>query len=77
MAPIEALVHPLCVILDLGGDSNIYFVVLPKHNWSQLFGERITITTKYLRTVYVCERTEILGDINNVYLQVIEYLDNC
>ncbi len=25
----------------------------------------------------MCERTEILGDINNVQLQVIECLDNC
>ncbi len=32
--PIEALVHPLCVIPDSGGDSNIYFVVLPKLYWS-------------------------------------------
>ncbi len=31
---VEALVHPLCVIPDCGGDSNIYFVVLQKHNWS-------------------------------------------
>ncbi len=30
MVPMEALVHPLCVIPDCGGDSNIYFVVLPK-----------------------------------------------
>jgi hypothetical protein len=44
-APIEALVHPLCVIQDCSGDSNIYFVVLPKCNWSQFFGERIIITT--------------------------------
>ncbi len=42
---IEALVHLLCVIPDCGGDSDIYFVVLPKHNWSQFFGERIIITT--------------------------------
>ena len=28
--PIEALVHPLCVIPDSGGDRDIYFVVLPK-----------------------------------------------
>ncbi len=32
--PIEAHVHPLCVIPDCGGDSNIYFVALPTHNWS-------------------------------------------
>jgi hypothetical protein len=32
---------------------------------------------QFLSTVYVCERTEILGDINNVQLQVMEYLDNC
>jgi hypothetical protein len=43
--PIEALVHPLCVIPDSGGDNNIYFVVLTKQNWSQFFGERIIITT--------------------------------
>jgi hypothetical protein len=42
--PIEALVHPPCVIRDCGGDSNIYFVVLPKCDWSQFFGERIIIT---------------------------------
>ncbi len=30
--PIEALVHPLCVIPDCHGDSNIYFVVFPKRN---------------------------------------------
>jgi hypothetical protein len=33
-APIEALVHPLCVIPDCGGDRDIYFVVLSKRNWS-------------------------------------------
>jgi hypothetical protein len=27
--PIEALVHPLCVIPDSGGGSNIYVVVYP------------------------------------------------
>ncbi len=42
--PIEALVHPLCVIADSGGDRGIYYVVLPKRNWSQFFGERIVIT---------------------------------
>jgi hypothetical protein len=30
--PIEALVHPLCVIPDCGGDSDIYFVLLLKCN---------------------------------------------
>jgi hypothetical protein len=44
MVPIEALVHPLCVIPDSGGDRDIYSVVLPKCNWSQFFGERIIIT---------------------------------
>ncbi len=42
--PIEALVHPLCVIPDSGGDRDIYFVVLPRRDWSQFFGERIIIT---------------------------------
>ncbi len=43
MVPIEALVHPLCVIPDSGGDRDICFVVLLKHNWSRFFGERIII----------------------------------
>jgi hypothetical protein len=43
--PIEALAHPLCMIPDSGGDSNICFVVLTKRNWNQFFGERIIITT--------------------------------
>jgi hypothetical protein len=30
--PNEALVHPLCVIPDSGGDRDIYFVALPKLN---------------------------------------------
>ncbi len=42
--PIESLLHPLCVIPERGGDRDIYFVVLPKRNWSQFFGERIIIT---------------------------------
>jgi hypothetical protein len=42
--PIEAFVHPLCVIPDSGGDRDIYFVVLPNRNWSRFFGERIIIT---------------------------------
>jgi hypothetical protein len=42
--PIEALAHPLCVITDSGGDRDIYYVVLPKHNWSRFFGKRIIIT---------------------------------
>jgi hypothetical protein len=43
--PVEALVHPLCVIPDCGGDRDTYFVVLPKCNWSRFFVERIIITT--------------------------------
>jgi hypothetical protein len=34
----------LCVIPDIGGDRDIYFVVLPKRNWSRFFGKRIIIT---------------------------------
>ncbi len=39
--PIDALVHPLYVIPDCGGDTDTYFVVLPKRNWSQFYGKRI------------------------------------
>ena len=41
--PVEAIVHPLCVIPDIGGDSNEYFVILPKKNWSRLFGSKIGV----------------------------------
>ncbi len=41
--PVEAIVHPLCVIPDIGDDPNEYFVVLPKRNWSRLFGVKIRI----------------------------------
>jgi hypothetical protein len=39
--PITALVHPLCVIPDFGGDGNSYLVVLPRRNWSRYFGNEI------------------------------------
>ena len=39
--PIDSLVHPLCVIPDIGGEPSRYFVVLPKSNWSRYFGDRI------------------------------------
>jgi hypothetical protein len=53
--PIKALVHPSCVIPDIGGDKDVYFVVLPKCNWSQFFGERIVIT-KNLQSSCMCMR---------------------
>ena len=39
--PIDGLVHPLCVLPDSGGNTNSYFVVLPKRNWSRYFGDKI------------------------------------
>lgn len=39
--PLSALVHPLCVIPDYGGDKSTYIVVLPKRNWSRFFGDKI------------------------------------
>ncbi len=38
---IDALVHPLCMLPDCGGDPNTYFVVLPKRNRSRYFGDKI------------------------------------
>jgi hypothetical protein len=40
--PIEALVHPLCVISDSGGDRDIYFVVLPKPIWNRFLGKELS-----------------------------------
>jgi hypothetical protein len=41
--PVEAIVHPLCVISDIGGDSNEYFVILPEKSWSRLIGNKIGV----------------------------------
>ena len=39
--PVSALVHPICVIPDVGGEHNSFFVVSPKRNWSRYFGKNI------------------------------------
>ena len=41
MVPITALVHPLCVIPDTGGDQASHIIILPKRNWSRYFGDKI------------------------------------
>jgi hypothetical protein len=42
IVPIDSIVHPLCVFPDDGSDqTNKYFVVLPKRNWSWYFGNYI------------------------------------
>jgi hypothetical protein len=44
--PLSALVHPLCVIPDYGGDKNSLIVVLPKRNWTHFFGDKIERQTQ-------------------------------
>ncbi len=39
--PINSIVYPLCVFLDDGDQTDKYFVVLPKRNWSHFFGKNI------------------------------------
>ena len=42
--PIDAIVHPLCVFPENTDDeSDTFYVVLPKRNWSRYFGDRIQI----------------------------------
>ncbi len=64
--PIETLVHPLCVIPDSGGDRDICFVVLPKRNWSQFFGERIIIT-KNIYLLCMCVREQKYEGTSTMY----------
>ncbi len=64
--PIEALVHPLCVIPDRGGDRDIYFVVLPKRNWSRFFGERIIITNN-ISVLCMCVRDQKYEGTSTMY----------
>ncbi len=63
--PIEALVHPLCVIPDWGGDRDIYFITLPKCKWSQFIGERIIITTIFRYWTCMSEHMNITGHQND------------
>ncbi len=44
--PTNSIVHPLCVFPDCGGQENKHFVVLPKRNWSQFFGNLINQSTE-------------------------------
>ena len=37
LADTEAFVEPCCCIPDIGGPKNWYFVVTPRHQWSELF----------------------------------------
>ena len=39
--PVNSIVLPLCVFPDNGDDRDKYFVVLPKRNWSRVFGNVI------------------------------------
>ena len=39
--PLSAFVFTLCIIEDYGGDSNKYFVVLPRRGWGEYFGKGI------------------------------------
>lgn len=41
VVPMDAIVHPLCVIPDDNDDMQRYFVILPKRNWSCYFGTNI------------------------------------
>ena len=42
--PIDALVHPLCVIPDNSENNcDTFYVALPKRNWSRYFGDNIQI----------------------------------
>ena len=40
LADTEAFENPCCVVPDLGGPSNWYFVVKPRNQWTDLVGER-------------------------------------
>lgn len=39
--PLQSIVHPLCVLPDIGGSLQKHFVVLPSRNWSRFFGNQI------------------------------------
>ncbi len=41
--PIESIVHPLCIFPDDRDQTGKYFVVLPKRNWSNFFGNSIVM----------------------------------
>ncbi len=54
MVPIEAIAHPLCVIPDCGGDSDIYFVVLWNVTGADYLGKELSSQqiSKYCKCVW-------------------------
>ena len=41
IVPATAIMHPLLVFDNLGGDSKEYFCSLPQRNWARYFGDKI------------------------------------
>ena len=41
--PVSSLVHPLCALPDYGSNSLSYIILLPKHNWSRYFENKIEL----------------------------------
>ena len=46
IVPLTAIVHPLYVFPDVGGDARKYFCSLPKRCWSDFFYETIVVRTR-------------------------------
>ncbi len=59
--PIECLVNPLCVNPDIGGDRDIYFVVLPNVIGANSLGKELSSLTIYNYCVCVQENRNMRG----------------
>jgi len=58
MADTDAIVDPACVIPDIGGPENRYFVVLPRNQWTKKFVE-------WVREEHRCDEMDNLDEDEN------------
>ena len=57
LADTDAFVDPCCVIPDIGGPNNRYFVVKPRNSWAELF-------LKWVEVPHKLDEMDVLDDID-------------
>ena len=67
LADTDAFVDPCCVIPDIGGPNNRYFVVKPRNSWAELF-------LKWVEAPHKLNEMDVLDDVD-VDEKVISKLD--
>ena len=56
LADVEAFADPCCIVPDIGGKSNRYFVVKPRNQWANLF-------VKWIEDEHYLDEMDPLGEV--------------